>query len=349
MPDVPCSAPNPHALSPASGAAIRHVPQHIMWSATAIDRTETVFWPMKRARLMGILPVLQAPRVPRYDINGGPMAPDCAAEASLRGLLLSKGIPKQWPRVIVANAVIAEGPVWDALTALAAAGEIGLTEITTWERSVLERDAASGADAYLATFMSGSQRKRKRQQRHALEQAGPLTLTVASGPDDVAAGIAAFCALEQAGWKGRNGTALAQDAAGLSYVTDVMLSMARDGSAFTAALTCGEHIIAAGLFLKAEGEAVFWKTSYDESLSRHSPGVIFDIMLTEWLYGQPWFRRLDSGHDDSVDPASLIWKQRRRMANIVIDLNPGSIRGRFVVMFLRLRARLRAWKNRRKA
>jgi hypothetical protein len=167
--------------------------------------------------------------------------------------------------------------------------------------------------------------------------------------DDVAGtrqGFETFCALEAQGWKGREGTALQTLPADSAYVGDLLDAMAAAHMAFTGVLTVEDKPVAAGLFLRSGGEVVFWKTTYDETLSKQSPGVIFDIMLTEHFYAQPWFERLDTGSDNSVDPATLIWKQRRRMANIVIDLKPGSIKGAMTAAALKLRALLRRWKNR---
>jgi Acetyltransferase (GNAT) domain len=300
---------------------------------------------MKPVRFAGILPVLRAPLVPKYDINGGPMVPDLGAPALLRQLLLGNSIPASWPRVINASSIVAEGPVWDELSALASSGELGLTLITSWERAILERGAADSAEAYLNTFMSASQRKRQRQKRKALEAHGPLQLSVTDDPASLGEALDAYERLEAEGWKGRNGTALAQDAKGRAYVRDVMAGKTATGTAFAARLICADRTIAAGLFLRTGSEVVFWKTTYDETLAKHSPGVLFDMLLTEWLYTQDWFERMDAGHDDSVDPAGLIWKQRRRMANIVIDLVPGSWKGRAVVSLLRARQRLKRWRN----
>jgi CelD/BcsL family acetyltransferase involved in cellulose biosynthesis len=195
--------------------------------------------------------------------------------------------------------------------------------------------------------MSGTQRKRLRAKRKAQErEAGPLALKIAHGADALAGAFRIYLALEAAGWKGRAGTALARDAAGRAYVEDVLLSLAEAEGAFAAVMSAGAEPVAAGLFLRAGGEAVFWKTAYDERFARHSPGVLFDLALTDWLYGQRWFERLDAGHDDSVDPDGLVWKQRRRMADILIDLAPGSAQGRLAVAGLRLRRLLRDWNRR---
>jgi Acetyltransferase (GNAT) domain len=343
MPDpAKTSAPNPYATSAANAAAQRHVR-----GAIVLEADGRGIWPMAVRRVWPGLKALQAPCHPTYDVNGGPMAPDDTAGVLIPGLLSTSGLPHQSPGIILAQAVIAEGPVWDALRSAAASGIIGLTVVAEWERALLERSAAVSAAAYFETFMSGGQRKRLRQKRRALEDMhGPLRLDVALDAVSVMSAMSAFCDLEAVGWKGREGTALVRHPADLAYVTDVMAGMAEAGDAFVVVMRGGEHVLAAGLFLRCGGEAVFWKTAYDEALSRHSPGVVFDVMLTEWLYDQPWFERLDTGSDDSVDPDTLIWKQRRRMADVVIALDPGSLRGRAVVAGQRLRRWLRSLKHR---
>jgi CelD/BcsL family acetyltransferase involved in cellulose biosynthesis len=306
-------------------------------------------WPLAPARVWPGLRVLRAPANPAYDIDGGPQAPAGSAQASLERLFGAAKGRAGAPRVIVAHAVTAEGPAWRALEALHAAGSIRLAIVADWRRAMLERAAAPDAAAYFAAFMSAGARKRLRQKRKALEDGGALALTIGASTEAIASGFETFCALESLGWKGRNGTALAQDPAGRAYVAAKLLSGADDGAAFTAVLSSAGRPVAAGLFLRKGGEAAFWKTTYDETLAKLSPGVVFDVMLTEWLYAQDWFERLDSGHDDSVDPDGLIWKQRRRMAHIVVDLAPGSWRGRAVAAGLGLRQRLRAWRNARQA
>lgn len=303
-------------------------------------------WPMKVWRVLPGLAVLRAPVWPRHDLNGAPPMP---ADANLNAAIRAIRQDRALPQVIVAHAMIAEGACWEALQAMERAGEIRVTPIISWERSLLARSAAPDAEAYLAAAMSASTRKSLRRKRRALEELGPLRLVIGWGAPDMEAGFGIFSRLETAGWKGRNGTALAQEPAGEAHVRNVLAEKAIGQGAFTAVLLAGERPVAAGLFLRDEGDVRFWKTAYDETLARSSPGVVFDLMLTEWLYAQAWFERLDAGHDDSVDPATLIWSERQLMATVVIDLAPGSLKARGVAAWLRMRQRLRLWRNRRQA
>jgi Acetyltransferase (GNAT) domain len=332
---------NPHASDIATAVAERHV------AGSVVMRQGGVVWALRKTRLWSVLNVLKAPQNPLYDTNGGSLFMGYDACQDLAGLFADIRERSDCPQVIIANSMMAEGPVWAALEDLAAAGSLKLTITASWERALLDRSVSPDTETYLETYLSSSQRKQLRRKRKALDEQGGLRLIVSDDAAGAMQGFETFCALEAAGWKGRDRTALQHHSADRRYVGDLLEAMAAAGTAFSAVLLLNDKPIASGLFLRAGGEVVFWKTTYDESLSKLSPGVIFDVMLTEYFYTQPWFERLDTGSDDSVDPAALIWKQRRRMANVVIDLNPGSYKGALVVAAVKLRATLRRWKNRR--
>jgi CelD/BcsL family acetyltransferase involved in cellulose biosynthesis len=301
------------------------------------------------ARLLPGLKVLMSPRVPLYETDGSPEVADDAAEALLPLLLRVGSLPAGWPHVLVAHRLVAEGPVWEALQQFAASGAIAIYTIVAWERSMLDRRAAPNAESYVAQAHSPPRVKRLQLKRKALEKLGPLTLDAAESPETIQTAFETFCALESAGWKGKVGTALATDPAGKAYVGGLMSALAADGLSFALTLRQGARVIASSLFVRAGGEVVFWKTAYDETMARHSPGVVLDLFVTEWLYAQPWFERMDTGHDDSVAPSRELWSERRKMATVVIDMKPGSLKGRAVVAWLRARQRLRAWRNARQA
>jgi hypothetical protein len=340
--------PNPFAQEMARSVSMGHAREALAWSAGLSDG-RMIHWPCRTARLLPGLRVLTSPRIALYETHGGPDVADDAADKLLAILLRADGLPAGWPHVLVARRLVAEGPLWDALQRLAGSGAIAIHSIVAWERSILDRRAAPDAASYVSKALSPSRLKRLRQKRKALEKLGPLTLEAARSPEEVQEAIEVFCALEAAGWKGAAGTALARDLDGMAYVAGLMATLDAAGNAFALTLRQDGRAIASSLFVRSGGEVVFWKTAYDETLAKHSPGVILDLFVTEWLYNQPWFETLDAGHDDSVDPSREIWFGRRKMATVVIDMKPGSLKGRAVVAWLRARQAIRAWRNRRQA
>ena len=134
----------------------------------------------------------------------------------------------------------------DALCALADEGRIGLHMLARWERAVLERAAAPDANGYFERFQGAEQRKALRRKRRRLAEAGGLALRLFDDPVGIDAALAIFCRLEREGWKGRAGTALAQDPAGRAYVAEVLGGMAAAGNAFAAILSAGDAPLVSG-------------------------------------------------------------------------------------------------------
>jgi hypothetical protein len=340
------SACNPHALPP-SLQATRTSGIACSWlECRASDGALAGLWPMAPAHMLPGISVLQAPVYPRFDLVGTPLVEATRAATALRSMLMAlKGGLTPCTVLSVRN-MQADGALWDTLLALQSEGLIAITVLDCWERALLERSFAADAESYLAACLSSGSRKRLRAKRRALEDQGRLHLEVHTVPHGIAGACETFLALEAAGWKGRAGSALQQTPGDARYVTGVLTAMAADERGFIAELRSDGRCIASGLFLRCGGSVFFWKTTYDETLAKESPGVIFDMMLTEWLYTQPWFERLDTGSDDSVDPATLIWKQRRRMANIVINLEPNALGAKVYVASQRLRRWAKEWRNR---
>jgi CelD/BcsL family acetyltransferase involved in cellulose biosynthesis len=337
---------NPHALLGAFRAAHTNSTEGRLLLCRDSDGVLTGLWPLGVTRVPPGFRILRSPLVPLYDLSGDPLIAADRALDVLRAMVLELKKPSSQPRILMLRNLQADGPVWDALQILRQDGLISVQPLEQWERAILDRSAADSADTYIGQNLSSGNRKQLRRKRKALEEHGPLSLLIHDQPDAISAAFDGFLDLEASGWKGRNGTALKRKPDDARYVLGVLRAMAGVDRAFLAELRTSGSTIASGLFLRCGAEAFFWKTTYDETFASQSPGVIFDMMLTQWLYDQPWFQRLDTGCDDSVDPSSLIWKQRRPMANVVISLDPDALHGHAVVAGLKLRRWAKTVKNR---
>ncbi|MDQ1830153.1 GNAT family N-acetyltransferase [Massilia scottii] len=89
---------------------------------------------------------------------------------------------------------------------------------------------------------------------------------------DIVAAVDRYAALEGAGWKGRNGTAVGSTPAQHQFYRDLMQRAALDGHAFVSELWFGDTLAASRLILRRNGVYVILKTSYDESFADYSPG-----------------------------------------------------------------------------
>lgn len=349
------SHPNPFAFSPALQPLLpRRGKAHEGGKASAgsmasalistrADGTLNGVWPMNAQKHSGLLRIMRAPNVPLYDTDGTPMIVAGHERAVLKQMIAFLAADPALPKVLLGHSLIAEGPVWDALQWLSSLGLLRLTVIESWERSILE-GGAEGAETYFRRFSSARTRKTIRAKIRRLQEFAPLSLAIHKAVEDIPAAFATFLKLEASGWKGNKRTALKFHPDDARYSLELVTGLARTGRAFIGVLNMGERPVAAGLFLRAAGEVNFWRTAYDNDLSRFSPGKILDVMITDHLCSQPWFNRLDSGTDSAMDPTKLLWTQRRKMANVVIDCRGSTLAGHIVV----ITQRLRLWLKRRR-
>jgi CelD/BcsL family acetyltransferase involved in cellulose biosynthesis len=225
------------------------------------------------------------------------------------------------PKLLLMPCQVEDGPVATAFAAaLARRGARSATfgrHPRAWLAPGIERAG------YLDAALGGKKRKELRRQRRRLDDSGSVAFTLAREPADVADALPDFLTLEARGWKGRAGTAAAQDAAIQEFMESAVAGLASQGQAGVARLMRGDHAIAAGVVLTSGRGAWFWKTAYDESLARASPGVQLTLDLTDALLSDATVDWCDSCASAGHAMIDSIWRERRMMADQLIALEPG--------------------------
>lgn len=113
-----------------------------------------------------------------------------------------------------------------------------------------------------------------RRRAKRLGEMGAVALRRIEAPADVDEAVEAFFALEAAGWKGANGTAIAGDPRLRAFYLRVAREAAAAGELAGRALTLDGRAIAFHLGLVHRGTYYLPKTAYDESLAPVSPGQL---------------------------------------------------------------------------
>ncbi len=113
-----------------------------------------------------------------------------------------------------------------------------------------------------------------RRRRRRLEELGPVALRREDGRGDLAGALQEFFALEAAGWKGRSGTALANDPRLVGFYRAWAAEASARGALAIDALTLGGRAVAMHLGLVHRGAYYLPKTAYDEGLGAVSPGQL---------------------------------------------------------------------------
>jgi len=164
--------------------------------------------------------------------------------------------------------------------------------------------------------VSGKLRSSINSRRRRMERRGPIRFDVATGAD-LPAAYARHAALESRGWKGAQGTALAQDVAMLELHREFLC--ATSGAAVHT-LHVGGTIAASAIGVFAGGAFVGMKIAHDESLSDCSPGNILLAHVIERCCSDPATERLDCV---VWTPWLTHWRAEREPTYTLLAFHPG--------------------------
>ena len=181
----------------------------------------------------------------------------------------------------------------------------------SYTRAVLKR--APSAEDFLARAVPGKRRKEWRRQRSRLGEAGRLTTHELSPDEDPRRFVQEFCALEGAGWKGREGVDAARD---LAFIEELSAGAARGGKQQLLALRLDEKAVALKWNLFAGDAGFAFKITFDESFARFSPGVQLELDNGERAHQLPRLRWMDSCAAANRFMINHLWPDRREMQTI---------------------------------
>lgn len=235
-----------------------------------------------------------------------------------RAGLLCRGVPR-------------DGPLGAVLTG----PKLRHASIEVRTRAVLAR-AGQGAPG-------GKRAKEWRRQHRRLLDRGPLAFRSARDPDSVRLATEYFLLLEASGWKGRRGTALAQDPALALFTRALTGDLARDGRCRIESLELDGRPIAMGIVLRSRDRAYFWKTAFDESFAALSPGKQFALALTTAQREDPRTALTDSCALPDHPMIDRLWPERMTVADVIVATSAtsaGSVTR--AAAWLRVRRRCRA-------
>ncbi len=191
------------------------------------------------------------------------------------------------------------------------------------ERALL--DAAQDGAELLRDALGAKKLKELRRQRNRLADDGEVSFTVARGPAGVARALDDFLSLEDSGWKGTRGTALAQDAGDAAFVRSAMQKLAAEGMAEVVTLSRGPQPVAAALVLRQGNRAFYFKIAYDESMARLSPGVQLTLDVTQHLCADPVIADVDSIAIARHPMIDHVWRGRLAVADLLVSARSGAV------------------------
>ena len=218
--------------------------------------------------------------------------------------------------------LVLEGPVFKALTKVVAEQKRTGAIVHREERALLASD--DSPEDYFAASLSGKKRKELRRQHNRLGELGTIAFERLHDGSGLAEWTDAFLDLEAGGWKGKAGSALALADTTAALFRSALAGAAAQGRLERLTLTLdGKPIAMLATFLCAPG-AFSFKTAFDESFSKFSPGVLLqceNLMILDRA-DIVWTDSCASADHPMIDH---IWRERRTVGRISVAIG-GALR-----------------------
>ena len=180
-----------------------------------------------------------------------------------------------------------------------------------WSRGLLRKNRAT---------VSGQLRRQFARKERRLAERGRFEHVTLQPQDEIGRWIEDFLRLEAAGWKGREGSAMACTDANRRYATEIFSAAFRRGRLLMCGLDLdGRAIGRRASFLAGNGAYAF-KTAYDESLGEFSPGVMLELDNIRQLDATPGLEWMDSFTEDANLALERMWPDRREMESLAVPV-----------------------------
>lgn len=215
------------------------------------------------------------------------------------------------------HGIATDGPVFAALRQLCSDQRRTCDVVLAEERAMLATDLPG--QTYYEQVVRKKKRKELARLRNRLAELGTIETVQGCEAAGLDAWLAEFLALEQAGWKGRNGSALADLEATRALFLAAAHQAHRSGKLHLIAMRLdGKPLAMLVNFLSPPGGFSF-KTAFDEDYARFSPGVLLQIDNLDILrdHNLAW---MDSCAAEGHPMIDSLWAERRHVGRVSVGL-----------------------------
>jgi hypothetical protein len=227
--------------------------------------------------------------------------------------------------------VAAEGPFAEALREFIAGSQRTHFKHESWERAFFI--PAATAEEYIKRGLSGKKRKElRRQLRRLSEQGSSLETVELTSKDNLDEWLDDFFALEQSGWKGRGGSAIADRPNERRYFDDACRRAFENEELLMLKLSLNGRPVAMKCNYMIDGGGYAAKIAYDEEFQQYSPGVQLELKHIELLHKRDGIRWVDSCAMPNHFMIERLWTERRAMQSLAVASR--SLTGRILLSSL---------------
>jgi hypothetical protein len=181
--------------------------------------------------------------------------------------------------------------------------------------------------AYRAAALNNHHQGEMRRHERSLSRLGELEYRVLQQADDVPLWTNDFESLEASGWKGKQGTAFACNPPDQVFLRTILAEGFSRGQLLMLGLFLQGRPIALKCNLLAGDGSFAFKIAYDESLAKHSPGVLLELFNIDYLHRHREIRWMDSCAIPEHSMIDRLWLDRRVIHDVVVSTGrrPGDL------------------------
>ena len=329
---------NPAALKAAVDTGFARIVVLLAWEQGAEPRRLVGVWGLQLRKVARLLPAVLEALPYNYAFLSSPVVdPDFADEVMPAFFAAIENSPKL-PNVVSLKSFDAETPSHASMLKVLAQRGIAPLMLSETTRPFATRE--------FGVKRSGSTRKKLRQDWNRLSTLGAVDVLNDRNAAGVEQAFEIFLAMEKASWKGEQGTALLSDTHDAAFVRSLLHNLAARGDASVALLRVDGKAIAAQVLMYCGTTAYTWKTAYNASSGKYSPGTLLVDRIAEQLLAGPDIQAINSCADENSFMGQL-WTGRRNMVDMLFDIGPGKSLGyRIEAGRLLAYERMRAVRNR---
>jgi CelD/BcsL family acetyltransferase involved in cellulose biosynthesis len=309
---------NPAALQAACATNFAQIRMLLAWDEGAGTAKLAGVWALRLRRMAPFWPLVLEALPYNYAFLSSPVVDPACVNEVIPAFFAAIEKSPVLPDIVSLPSLDAECPSYPAMVRELAARGVTPLVISESARPFVTRE--------FGVKRSGSTRKKLRQDWNRLTATGAVEVVNDRTPGGAELAFETFLALEQASWKGEEGTALLSDSRDAIFVRRLLGNLAAQGNASVALLRLDGEAIAAQVLMYCGATAYTWKTAFNAAFAKYSPGALLIDKVTAELFSGPDIMAINSCAAEASYMAQL-WAGRRTTVDMLIDVGSGNSLG----------------------
>jgi CelD/BcsL family acetyltransferase involved in cellulose biosynthesis len=298
---------HPIALNAAHATKFAKLHVLLAWHEAAEGKKLVGLWAFQQRHAPFWQPILAAPPY-EYAFLSSPVVDSAFIDAAIPAFFDAIERHPALPKVVRLKYLDGDSDTYQAILKRLNRGKGQTLKLSERLRPFVSKEAG--------LKLSGSTRKKLRQDWNRLSALGPVDIANDRSGAGARGAFEVFLTMEANSWKGAERTALLCDDNDALFVRRLVGDLAARQSASVALLRVGSRPIAAQVLLYCGRMAYTWKTAFDPQYAKYSPGVLLVDKMTEQLFSTTDIEAIESCSPDGSFMNQL-WAGRRTTVDLL--------------------------------